>query len=77
MLRHLAKNEIIANVESQIKEGVKPHYKLVRRGKAEDTGGLVGWLVWSTWEDGCGVVCKRADGKYVMLIGCQGDFTYV
>ena len=33
MIKTFSKKEIIANVESQIKEGVKPHYKLARCGK--------------------------------------------
>lgn len=77
VVKTFSKMEIIANVENQIKEGIKPRYKLVRHGKVEDTSSLVGWLVWSTWEDGCGVGCKMTDGRYVMLVGNQGDFIYV
>lgn len=77
MIKTFSKKEIIANVESQIKEGVKPHYKLARCGKVDGRDESVGWLVWSSMEDGCGVVCKMTDGRYVMLVGNQGDFVYV
>lgn len=36
-----------------------------------------GWLVWSIWADGCGVVYRRSDGKMIVLAGMQGDFAYI
>lgn len=36
-----------------------------------------GWLVWSTYADGCGVVFRRNDGKMIITTGMQGDFCIV
>lgn len=35
-----------------------------------------GWLIWSTWEDGAGVVVPRDDGKLVLLTGWQSNLAY-
>lgn len=35
-----------------------------------------GWLIWSTFEDGCGVVYRRSDGKMIVVTGWQGEFCY-
>ena len=67
----LSASEVIQNAQEQEKEGVKPSYKHF----ALD---VPGWLVWSTWEDGAGVVYKRPeDGKYIIVTGWQGEFTLV
>ena len=34
------------------------------------------WLIWSTWEDGAGVVVPRDDGKLVLLTGWQSNLAY-
>ena len=67
----LAASEIIQNAQEQEKAGLKPCYKHF----ALD---VPGWLVWSTWHDGAGVVYKRPeDGKYIIVTGWQGEFTFV
>ena len=67
----LSASEIIENAKSQESDGVKPCFKHF----ALD---VPGWLVWSTWHDGAGVVYKRPeDGKYIIVTGWQGEFTFV
>lgn len=69
--RVLKHSEVIENAKEQEKAGLKPSYKHF----ALD---VPGWLVWSTWEDGAGVVYKRPeDGKYIVVKGWQGEFTFV
>ena len=66
-------SEAIQNAMEQERDGVKPTYKY---RVSDDIP--AGWLIWSTWEDGAGVVCKRPeDGKYIILTGWQGEFAFV
>lgn len=66
--------EIIENAKQQEREGIEPHY-FWRYAKEEETP-RGGWLVWSTWADGCGVVFKLNDDNYMILDGWQADFIY-
>lgn len=67
--------EAIANAEDQKKRGIAPHYSYIYGHKKEKLS-PPGWLVWSTRQDGAGVVVPRDDGKFVLLTGWQSDFAY-
>ena len=62
--------EIIENARQQEKAGITPRYKY------NDGSTPAGWLVWSTREDGAGVVFKLAPEKYGIISAWQGDFHY-
>ena len=62
--------EAIQNAQEQEAAGIEPRYS---SRLAPDMP--PGWLVWSTWEDGAGVVYKRPEnGTYFILTGWQGEF---
>lgn len=67
------KGEIIENALKQEKEGVKPHYSFYDYKKREKVT-PPGWLVWSSFSHGCGIVYRRDDGKMIVVTGMQGDF---
>lgn len=67
--------EAIKNAEYQKAQGVAPNYTLFDNTKNEKLSNP-GWLIWSTWQDGAGVVVPRDDGKLVLLTGWQSDFAY-
>lgn len=69
----IKESDAIENALKQEKEGIEPHYSY-NFGKGDVSA--PGWLVWSTWSDGCGVVYRRNDGKMVLLTGWQSDFIY-
>lgn len=64
----ISEKEAIANAIKQKNIGVTPLYK--RSGSDAR-----GWLVWSTFEDGAGVVFQREDGSAYVSTGLQGDFS--
>lgn len=64
----ISEKEAIANAIEQKNSGVTPLYK--RSGSDAR-----GWLVWSTFEDGAGVVFQREDGSAYIATGLQGDFS--
>ncbi len=65
----VSEEECIANALEQERQGIEPSYS--------GYGLPCGWLIWSTWESGCGVVYRRvSDGKMIVLTGWQGDFIY-
>lgn len=64
----ISEKEAIANAIKQKNSGVTPLYK--RSGSDAR-----GWLVWSTFEDGAGVVFQREDGSAYVSTGLQGDFS--
>lgn len=64
----ISEKEAIANAIEQKNSGVTPLYK--RSGSDAR-----GWLVWSTFEDGAGVVFQREDGSAYVSTGLQGDFS--
>lgn len=69
-------SEAIQNAMDQEKEGIKPMFSWYNWKKHERVT-PAGWLVWSTYQDGAGVVYKRPeDGKYIVVTGWQGDFMY-
>ena len=67
--------EIIESALQQEANGVQPHYSFYDY-KAKEKITPAGWLVWSTMEDGCGVVYRRSDGKMIVVTGRQGEFCY-
>lgn len=67
-------NEVIQNAKEQEKEGITPHYFLRDNKGGCFPGG--GWLVWSTWKDGAGVVFKTEKNTYIIVEGWQCDFCY-
>lgn len=67
--------EAIAIAEDQKAKGIKPHFVLYDHLHDEKLS-LPGWLIWSTWDYGAGVVVPRDDGKMVVLTGWQSDFAY-
>jgi hypothetical protein len=71
----ITESEAIANAEEQKAKGIKPHYVLFDGDKKEKLSNP-GWLIWSTWEDGAGVVVPRDDGKLVLLTGWQSNLAY-
>lgn len=67
-------SDAIAEAERQEKAGIMPRYAW-RDYKTGEPITPLGWLVWSTYADGAGVVYRRKkDGKMVVTTGWQGDF---
>lgn len=66
--RIITEEEAIANAEEQKAKGIKPHYVLFDGDKKEKLSNP-GWLIWSTWEDGAGVVVPRDDGTDMLKSG--------
>ena len=71
--RLVTEAEAIQEAERQEKAGTVPHYAW-RDYKTGEPITPPGWLVWSTYADGCGVVYRRSDRKMVLVTGWQGDF---
>lgn len=69
-------SQIIENALQQETEGIKPHYTFYDYNNKKPVTPL-GWLVWSTIENGVGVVFRRNDGKMMITTGVQGDFCYM
>ena len=67
--------EIINNALNQEKEGIQPHYAWIDHHTRKPVRPL-GWLIWNSWDHGCGIVYRRKDGKMVLTTGVQGDFGY-
>lgn len=67
--------EIIANALEQEAAGIKPHLSYADP-KTREPITPPGWLVWSTWDDGAGVVYRREDGKMIIVTGWQGEFLW-
>ena len=62
--------------EKQEKAGISPRYAW-RDGKTGEPITPPGWLVWSTYADGVGIVYRRTDGNMIIVAGWQGDFCYM
>ena len=65
--------QIIENALQQERDGIQPQYSF-RDYKTGEKLTPPGWLVWSLYDGGCGVVYRRADGKMIITTGLQGDF---
>lgn len=68
--------KLVTEAEIQEKAGTVPRYAW-RDYKTGEQITPPGWLVWSTYEDGCGVVYRRSDGKMILVTGWQGDFACI
>lgn len=68
--------EAIQEAEKQERSGIAPRYSW-RDNKTGEPITPPGWLVWSTYDDGAGVVYRRNDGKMILVTGWQGDFCYM
>lgn len=69
----ITEKEAIENALLQERKGIKPIYSFWdSKKKIKITP--AGWLVWSTFLDGAGVVYRRKDGKMILITGWQGDF---
>lgn len=75
-VRIVTKSQAIDNALEQEKSGIVPRYTF-RDYKTGENLTLPGWLVWSTFADGCGVVYRRSDGKMIVTTGFQGDFVVI
>lgn len=71
--RLVTESEVIQNATEQETAGTIPRYSW-RDCKTGEQITPPGWLVWSTYADGCGVVYRRSDGKMILVTGWQGDF---
>ena len=72
-----SESELIEEGKRQEKEGVKPMYCFWDY-KHNEPITSAGWLVYSTYEDGCGVVYRiQGDGDYRLVTGWQGEFALV
>ena len=72
----VTESQAINNALDQEKSGVIPYYSF-RDYKTGEKLTPPGWLVWSTFADGCGVVYRRSDGKMIITTGFQGDFVVI
>lgn len=72
----VTESQAIENALQQEKAGIQPLYCWYGSKTGENVT-PPGWLVWSTWADGCGVVYRRHDGKMILIAGMQGDFCMV
>lgn len=74
--RLVTEAEAIQEAERQEKAGTVPRY-VWRDYKTGEQITPPGWLVFSTYADGCGVVYRRSDAKMILVTGWQGDFTCI
>lgn len=72
----VTESQAINNALDQEKSGVIPRYSF-RDYKTGEKLTPPGWIVWSTFADGCGVVYRRSDGKMIITTGFQGDFVVI
>ncbi|MFR1858832.1 MAG: hypothetical protein ACLSXG_02090 [Roseburia faecis] len=72
----VTESQAINNALDQEKSGVIPRYSF-RDYKTGEKLTPPGWLVFSTFADGCGVVYRRYDGKMIVTTGFQGDFVVI
>ena len=75
---HLTRDELIQNARDQKADGVKPSYSFwdYKRNEAITPPG---WLVYSTYEDGAGVVYPiQGDADHMGFVrGWQGEFCMI
>ena len=68
--------QAINNALEQEKSGITPRY-VFRDYKTGENITPPGWLAWSTFSDGFGVVYRRPDGKMIVTTGFPGDFCII
>lgn len=72
----VTESQAISNALDQEKIGITPRYSF-RDYKTGEKLTPPGWLVWSTFADGCVVVYRRSDEKMIVTTGFQGDFVVI
>ena len=72
----ITESQAIAEALAQEKDGVKPRYAW-RDCRTGENLTPPGWLVWSTYADGCRIVYRRPDGKMIVTTGFPGDFCMI
>lgn len=73
----ITKRDAIENALYQESMGIEPHYARYDKKNHKQLSPL-GWLVWSTYEDGCGIVYRKKEtGEMIVTTGWQGDFSYL
>ena len=72
----VTESQAIRNALEQEKSGISPRYAF-RDYKTGENLTPPGWLVWSTFADGCVVVYRRPDSKMIVTTGFPGDFVVV
>ena len=72
----VTESQAINNALDQEKSGIIPRYSF-RDYKTGENLTPPGWLVWSTFADGCGVVYRRSDERRIVTTGLQGDFVVI
>ena len=72
----ITEEEAIKNAQDQENSGLVPAYSFYDSRKNE-TITPPGWLIWSTYEDGCGVVYRGTGGSFHLVTGWQGDFIFI
>lgn len=72
----VTESQAINNALDQEKSGVIPRYSFLDYKTGENLT-PPGWIVLSTFADGCGVVYRRYDGKMIVTTGFQGDFILI
>lgn len=72
----VTESQAIRNALEQEKSGISPRYAF-RDYKSGENITPPGWIVWSTWADGCGIVYRHKDGKMIVTTGFPGDFVIV
>ena len=70
------RSEMIDNAKQQEADGIKPGYCFYdyKNGKNITPPG---WLVYSTYQDGAGVVYKTDKETYIFIRGWQSEFCLV
>lgn len=72
----VTESQAINNALEQEKSGISPRYAFWDYKTGENLT-PPGWLVWSTFADGCGVVYRRPDGKMIVTTSFPGDFVVI
>lgn len=71
----ITERDAIENALYQESIGIYPHYARYDKRSHKQLSSL-GWLVWSTYEDGCGIVYRKKEtGEMIVTTGWQGDFS--
>ena len=73
----ITRQDMIENALEQKKQGIKPCYAFLD-AKYKNPCLPAGWLVYSTWDDGCGVVYPLSSGDgFGIVTGWQCEFAIV
>ena len=72
----VTESQAINKALEQEKSGISPRYAFRDYNTGENLT-PPGWLVLSTFSDGCGVVYRRHDWKMICTTGMHGDFSVI